>query len=54
MCIWYLAHGKLVHKSMVENSEEVAQGLAVGTRTLDQLQGVNLTPVGLKRPSWEN
>lgn len=39
---------------MVENNEKVAQDLAVGTQTLDQLQGVNLTSVGLKRLAWEN
>lgn len=30
-------NGKLVHKPMLENNEEVAQGLEVGTQALDWL-----------------
>lgn len=42
------SNGKLLHKSMVENNEEVAQGLAVGTQTLDQLQRCKSYFSGLK------
>lgn len=53
---WILgsSNGKLVHKSMVENNEEVAQGLAAGTQTLDYLQRCKSYCSDLKRLTWEN
>lgn len=41
-------NGKPVHKSMVENHEEFAQGLVVGTQTLDQPQRCKSYISGLK------
>ena len=42
------SNGKPVHKPMLENNEEVAQGLAVGTQALDQLQRCKSCFSGLK------
>jgi len=41
-------NGKLVHKPMLQKNEEVAQGLAVGSQALDQLQRCKSCFSGLK------